>query len=61
MPKMDGTGPTGQGPEKGRKLGNCSTLSEELKAQKLGVGMGKSRKSTKTNGQGKRLKSGLNN
>lgn len=58
---MDGTGPTGQGSEKGRKLGNCSTLSDEAIAKKLGVGMGKGRKSSKSSGQGKRFKSGLNN
>jgi hypothetical protein len=25
MPRMDGTGPTGQGPATGRRLGPCST------------------------------------
>jgi len=58
MPKMDGTGPEGQGSETGRKLGNCSTATDEEKAKKLGVGMGKGRKVGKVAGQGKRLQSG---
>jgi len=58
MPKMNGTGPSGQGSGTGRKLGNCSTLSDEEKAKKLGVGMAKGRKSCNADGKGKRLKSG---
>ena len=58
MPKMDGTGPEGQGSGTGRKLGNCSIATDEEKAKKLGVGMGKSRKAGNVAGQGKRLQSG---
>ncbi len=58
MPKMDGTGPVGQGYGTGRKLGNCNTTTDEEKAKKLGVGMGKSRKAGNVAGQGKRLQSG---
>ncbi len=58
MPKMDSTGPTGQGSGTGRKLGNCSTENDDEKAKKLGVGMGKGRKSGNIAGQGKRLQSG---
>jgi hypothetical protein len=58
MPKMDGTGPKGQGSRSGRKLGNCSTLSDEEKQKKLGVGMGKGRQLGKNAGQGKRLQGG---
>lgn len=60
MPKLDGTGPEGQGSGTGRKLGRCSKLSEEEKLKKLGKGMGKRRKSSEENeeGKGKRLKSG---
>jgi len=59
MPRLDGTGPEGQGPQTGRKLGSCSELSEEEKLLKLGKGMGKKRKSGGGQGRGKRLKSGL--
>ncbi len=58
MPKMNGTGPTGQGSETGRKLGNCSNETDEEKVKKLGVGMGKGRKVGNVAGQGKRLQSG---
>ena len=58
MPKMDGTGPLGQGSGTGRKLGNCSTSTDKEKAKKLGVGMGKSRKAGNVAVQGKRLQSG---
>jgi len=59
MPRLNGTGPEGQGPQTGRKLGSCSELSEEEKLLKLGKGMSKKRKSGGGQGQGKRLKSGL--
>lgn len=58
MPKMDGTGPEGQGSRTGRKLGNCSTSTDVEKQKKLGVGLGKGRKAGKNAGQGKRLRSG---
>lgn len=57
MPKLDGTGPEGKGSETGRKLGECSKLSDEEKLTKLGKGMGKQRKSQGGNGKGNRLKS----
>ena len=44
MPRMDGTGPDGQGRGTGRRLGNCNDLTNEEKTEKLGVGMGKRRK-----------------
>jgi len=61
MPKLDGTGPEGDSDQNGRKLGNCSSKSEEEKLQELGRGMGKRRKSSigQAQGKGKRLKSGL--
>jgi len=58
MPKLDGTGPDGDGSRSGRKLGKCSKLSDKEKLQKLGKGMGKKRKSGVGIGKGKRLKSG---
>jgi hypothetical protein len=58
MPKLDGTGPDGQGSGTGRKLGKCSDLPDEQKLQKLGKGMGKKRKSGGGEGKEKRLKSG---
>lgn len=57
MPKLDGTGPEGQGPGTGRKLGTCSQAPDEEKLKKLGKGMGKKRQSGGGKGQGKRLKS----
>ena len=44
MPRMDGTGPDGNGSGSGRKLGHCSKLSDEEKLKKLGKGQGKRRK-----------------
>ncbi|HPT14495.1 MAG TPA: DUF5320 domain-containing protein [Bacteroidales bacterium] len=58
MPKLNGTGPEGQGSASGRGLGKCQTVSEEEKLQKLGKGMGQRRKSGGGIGKGKRLKSG---
>jgi hypothetical protein len=58
MPKLDGTGPEGQGSHSGRKLGNCSNATEDEKLQKLGKGMGGKRHSGGGIGKGKRLKSG---
>lgn len=60
MPNLNGTGPQGQGPGSGRKLGKCNQISEEEKLQKLGKGMGKRLKSGGGKGDGKRLKSGKN-
>ena len=60
MPKLNGTGPEGKGRKSGRKLGKCSTATDEEKLQQLGTGMGEKRKSGGGTGQGKRLKSGLN-
>jgi len=58
MPKLDGSGPLGQGSNEGRKLGNCSTQTDEEKLKKLGLGMGKGRKAGNALGKGKRLQSG---
>lgn len=59
MPKLDGSGPEGVGARSGRKLGNCSKISDDEKLQKLGKGMGEKRNSGGGKGNGKRLKSGL--
>lgn len=56
MPRLNGAGPEGQGPQTGRKLGKCAEVPEEEIAFKLGKGMGKRRKSGGGQGQGKRLK-----
>jgi hypothetical protein len=58
MPKLDGTGPEGQGPGTGRKIGKCNILPEDEKVNLLGTGMGKRRNSGGGEGQKKRLKSG---
>ncbi len=59
MPKMNGTGPDGKGKGTGRKLGQCSTASNEEKLAKLGKGMGKKRNSCADEEGGKRLNAGL--
>ena len=58
MPKMDDTGPVGQGSGTGRKLGNCSKLTNEEVVDKLGVGMGKRRKVGGGEGNNRRKKEG---
>ncbi|MCF8381752.1 MAG: DUF5320 domain-containing protein [Bacteroidales bacterium] len=58
MPKLDGTGPEGEGSQSGRKLGKCSNSKDEEKIQKLGKGMGKRRNANGGIGRGKRLNSG---
>jgi len=57
MPRLDGTGPDGEGPRTGRKLGKGSDASPEEKLQKLGKGMGRKRNSTGGKGKGKRSSS----
>ncbi len=59
MPRLDGSGPEGNGPVNGRNLGKCSTATDAEKLQKLGKGLGKRRHSGGGEGQAKRLKSGL--
>lgn len=58
MPRMDGTGPEGEGRGTGRKLGRCSHLSDEEKLKQLGKGLGKRRKAGGGDGSGKRKKEG---
>jgi len=58
MPKMNGSGPVGQGQSTGRELGNCSNLTNEEKLEKLGVGMGKRRKVGGGTGKKKRKQEG---
>ncbi len=57
MPKLDGTGPEGDGSRSGRKLGNCEKATDAEKLKKLGKGLGKKRNSGGGEGRGKRLKS----
>ena len=45
MPKLNGTGPDGEGSGTGRKLGKCNLSANEEKLQKLGEGMGARRRS----------------
>ncbi len=56
MPKLDGTGPEGNDSQTGRKLGNCSEISDKEKLEKLGMGEGKKRQSGGGKGKGRRLK-----
>jgi hypothetical protein len=58
MPKLNGTGPEGDGSISGRQLGNCWTTSTNEKLQKLGKGLGKRRNSGGGEGLGRRIKSG---
>lgn len=55
MPHLDHTGPLGQGPKTGRKLGKCKKSNEELcNVGKLGEGLGLSKKA-ECNQKGKRI------
>jgi len=56
MPKMNGTGPDGQGPRTGRGLGKCKDVSGNEQEKKIGKGMGKRRKAGGGQGMGKRLR-----
>lgn len=57
MPKLNGTGPNGEGAKEGRKLGEChKTEAEQKEVGELGKGQGKCRKSGCGKGLGKRLK-----
>ena len=56
---MNGTGPEKQGETTGRGLGKCKQGSDDESLAKLGTGMGLRRKSGGGQGQGKRLKAGL--
>jgi len=54
MPQLDHTGPDGQGPKTGRKLGKCHKTETELKTQgEMGIGQGKRRHAKNLCGQGK--------
>jgi hypothetical protein len=58
MPQLNHTGPEGEGPKTGRKLGKChKTADEQATAGELGKGLGERRKSGNGKGKGKRLKS----
>ena len=57
MPKLDGTGPEGNGALAGRKLGRCRQNEKKDLFDKLGKGLGLRRKSGGGTGKGKRLKS----
>jgi len=59
MPRLDGSGPEGNGPKTGRKLGRCKKPEDWTGDKKLGTGLGKRRKSGGGEGRGQRLKSGF--
>ena len=57
MPHIDHSGPEGDGPRMGRKLGRCSNDDDgTTDLEKLGKGMGLRRNSGGGTGKGKRLK-----
>ena len=56
MPKMNGTGPEGQGPKTGRGLGKCNKASKQELNKEIGKGMAKRRKAGGGEGMGKRLR-----
>ncbi len=60
MPRLDGTGPLGEGPRDGRRLGRCPHEDETPNQYQLGKGLGMRRKVNSSNkaGKGKRLQSG---
>lgn len=53
MPKLNGSGPEGEGSQTGRKLGKCSKTPDAEKLEKLGKGMGKRRRSSGEKGMGR--------
>ncbi|MDD3263096.1 MAG: DUF5320 domain-containing protein [Candidatus Absconditabacteria bacterium] len=55
MPRRDGTGPKGQGPMTGAKMGNCEKNGEKGKNIEFGRGQGNQRCGQKK-GQGNRGK-----
>ncbi len=60
MPKLDHSGPEGEGPRTGRNLGRCGKKDENSSTGRLGVGMGKRRKADGCGeGKGKRLRNNL--
>ena len=58
MPRLDKSGPEGQGPITGRGLGFCRNLTEKEKTGKLGQGLAMRRRSGGGKGLGKRLRNG---
>ncbi len=58
MPRLDKSGPEGQGPLTGRGLGHCSNLTEKEKIEKLGQGLAIRRQSGGGKGLGKRFRNG---
>ena len=41
MPRMDGTGPRGEGPGTGRGLGNCKSINNRQGFSRMGAGFGR--------------------
>lgn len=58
MPRLDRTGPEGQGRLTGRKLGRCANAQADKTNQQIGRGMGKRRRVDGGTGKGKRLRAG---
>lgn len=55
MPKLNHTGPDGQGSKTGRKLGNCHKNEDELlQTGEFGIGMGRRQHSNIMNIPGRR-------
>lgn len=62
MPHLNHTGPEGEGPKTGRKLGKCKKKQDETdNPEILGIGRGMRKHSGGGIGRGKRLKSNKNN
>ncbi|HNZ71607.1 MAG TPA: DUF5320 family protein [Prolixibacteraceae bacterium] len=59
MPQLNGTGPEMKGEKTGRGMGKCREVGTDEAREKLGTGMGLRRHSGGGQGQGKRLKAGL--
>ena len=57
MPKLNHTGPQGEGPKTGRLLGKCQKTETDIEQQReLGIGMAMRRNSGGGLGKGKRIK-----
>lgn len=62
MPHLNHTGPEGEGPKTGRKLGKCIKKKEETdNSNELGTSRGMRKHSGSGIGKGKRLKSNKDN
>ncbi|MCK9290526.1 MAG: DUF5320 domain-containing protein [Bacteroidales bacterium] len=56
MPRLDGTGPEGKGPQTGRGMGRCANPDRDQMLQTLGRGRGRRMRAEGGPGMGRRLR-----